>query len=95
MVVTRICENIKTTELHNWASKHGGWLPPKGKCGSCQALLRFRPGTDSVIPPCSVKAGHGSAQIQGEGADNTVISEIHGSLRPIEVIIYHNRLSVP
>ena len=42
-----------------------------------------------------IKAGHGPAQIQGEGTYNNVISEIHGSLGPTEVMIYHNLHSVP
>ena len=42
-----------------------------------------------------IKAEHGPAQIQGEGTYNNVISEIRGSLGPIEVIIYHNLSSVP
>lgn len=85
----------------SWTSKHGGWLPSKGKCGSFQAFLRSRPGTDSVISTSvisdvlSVTAGHRPVQIQGEGTKNGVNTQICGSLGTTEVTIYHSIVSNP
>lgn len=51
----------------SWTSKHGGWLSSKGKCGSFQAFLRSRPGTDSIISTtfCQLQQVTGPSRFKG------------------------------